>query len=143
MPILNYTTTIPAERTVMEIHQVLARAGAKSINVDYDDEGLPQSVTFLVKVQENWVNFRLPSNYTGVLAALQNDPTIPRRLATVAHARRVAWRITKVWVEAQMAIIEARQAELAEVFLPYAVPNTGRTLYQDFKLGRLMLGEGN
>ena len=37
-----------------------------------------------------------------------------------------------------MAIIEAGLAELAEVFLPYAVnPNTGQTLFQEFEQNRL------
>jgi hypothetical protein len=38
-----------------------------------------------------------------------------------------------------MAIIEAGQAQLAEVFLPYAVTGTGKTLYQEFESGNQLL----
>ena len=49
------------------------------------------------------------------------------------QARRVAWRILKDWVAAQLAIVEAEQAQMAEVFLPYAVESqTGQTMFQLF-----------
>jgi hypothetical protein len=41
------------------------------------------------------------------------------------HARKVAWRIIKDWVAAQLALIEAEQATLAQVFLPYCVMQHG------------------
>lgn len=56
---------------------------------------------------------------------------------------RVAWRIVKDWVEAQMALIESGLAELPEVFLPYAVKPDGRTVYDEFKGNLLMLSEGD
>jgi len=43
----------------------------------------------------------------------------------------VAWRIIKDWIEAQLAIVEAEMVEMAEVFLPYAVTKSNKTLYQD------------
>ena len=141
MPILNYTTKIKAEKTVGEIQGILATAGAQSVSVDYD-QGLPSAVTFLIPVQGVPVNFRLPTRWRGVWETLKADPAVPKALKTEDHARRVAWRIVRAWVQAQMAIIEAGLAELAEVFLPYAVnPGTGRTLFQDFREQRL-LGEG-
>jgi len=99
-------------------------------------------VTFTVKVAEQWINFRLPSNHAGVWSVLCDDREVPRSLKTEDQARRVAWRITKDWVAAQMAIIDARQAELAEVFLPYAVMPSGRTLFQEVRSGSLLLGSG-
>lgn len=142
MPILNYTTKIDPLKTIMEIQVILAKAGARTINIDFDDSGRPKAVTFVVKVVDNWVNFRLPSNHAGVQSVLWDDPAVPRSLKTEEQARRVAWRITKDWVAAQMAIIDARQAELAEVFLPYAVMPNGRTLFQEVRSGGLMLGSG-
>lgn len=142
MPILNYTTKIDPFKTIIEIQVTLAKAGARTINIDFDDQGRPQAVTFLVEVAGNWINFRLPSNHAGVWNVLSDDRDVPRSLKTEEQARRVAWRITKDWVEAQMAIIDARQAELAEVFLPYAVMPTGRTLFQEVRSGGLLLGTG-
>lgn len=41
MPILNYTTKIAAAKTVGEIQAILARAGAQSISIDYDEHAQP------------------------------------------------------------------------------------------------------
>ena len=40
------------------------------------------------------------------------------------------WRITKDWVEAQMAIVEVRMASLEQVFLPYIIAKQGQTVYE-------------
>lgn len=139
MPILNYTTKIAAHRTIGEIQQTLARAGARGVSVEYDQLHQPAAVTFVVEVSGQYVNFRLPSRWQGVLKALEEDPKVPYRLTTEEQARRVAWRIVKDWIEAQMAIIEAQLAELPEVFLPYAVhPESGRTLFEEFKEKRML-----
>jgi hypothetical protein len=55
------------------------------------------------------------------------------RLKTREQAARIAWRIVKDWVEAQLAIIEAEMASRPEVFLPYAQTNTGETIFQRFE----------
>ncbi|MFA4945911.1 MAG: hypothetical protein WC789_14585 [Lentisphaeria bacterium] len=139
MPILNYTTKIHSAKTVGEIQHILARAGARSINIDYDDHAQPVAVTFLVNVTGRLVNFRLPSNWRGVWARLRDDPAVPRNLRTEEQSRRVAWRIVKDWCEAQMAIIDSGLAELTEVFLPYAVnPESGQTLFQEFQASKLL-----
>lgn len=49
-----------------------------------------------------------------------------------AQAEWVAWRILKDWVAAQMALIESGQAQAAQVFLPYATEQSGRTIYELF-----------
>ncbi len=141
MAILNYTTKIDPHKTVGEIQQVLAKGGAMGVSIEYAD-GEPAAVTFLVKIQEQYVNFRLPSNWHGVHVRLIKDPDVPPRLRTEAQARRVAWRIVKDWVEAQMALIQSGLAELPEVFLPYAIKQDGRTVYEEFRGNLLLLGEG-
>ena len=42
---------------------------------------------------------------------------------------------------AQMAIIEAGQVEMEEIFLPYMTDRKGRTAYQLYSEGQLMIGE--
>jgi len=142
MPILNYTTEIDVHKTVGEIQRALAKAGVIAVNVDYDGKGEPMALMFLIKFHEEVVNFRLPSRWEGVLKHLYNDPKVPRSFKTETQARRVAWRIVKDWVEAQMAIIEAGQAEIVEVFLPYAVTNSGQSLYQVFNSSQKLLQAG-
>lgn len=77
--------------------------------------------------------FRLPINIEGVYKALQKDRNTPKKFRTYEQASRVAWRIIKDWIESQIAIIQAGQAELEQVFLPYAQNQAGKTVYETIK----------
>lgn len=129
MAILNYTTKIDANKTVGEIQGILAKAGAKSVSVDFED-AQPIAITFAIALNGEFINYRLPSNAEGVYKALCRDSKVTRAQRTMAQARRVAWRIVKDWVEAQLAVIEAGLATLPEVFLPYAIAPSGQTFFQ-------------
>lgn len=143
MPILNYTTEIESEKTISEIQKILVGHGANKITTDYSKEGIPIAVTFCLTLNGQMVGFSLPANNAGVLRAMQKDRNVPRSKCTEKQAQRVAWRIVKDWVAAQMAIVEAQLAELAEVFLPYAITKSGNTLYKEVQSnGMLMLGQG-
>lgn len=139
MAILNYTTKIEATTTVGLIQSILARAGAHQVSVHYGTGGgVPTGVSFSVPVgpQHQLVFFQLPCNWEGVLKALRKSGA-EKKYLTEAQAVRVAWRIIKDWCEAQLAIIEAGQAQLAEVFLPYAVTKEGPTLYRAIEAGNV------
>ena len=92
----------------------------------------------MVPNQPRW-HFTLPCNVEGVLRVLKRQSKVPRSACTMAQAQRVAWRIIKDWCAAQLAIIEAGQATMAEVFLPYLQTPTGQTLYQALETGNLKL----
>ncbi|MHB1131676.1 MAG: hypothetical protein ACYC4L_04740 [Chloroflexota bacterium] len=144
MPILNYTTSIAVEKTLGEIQAILARAGARSVLIDYSN-GTPTAVAFIVPTQWGDQGFRLPANVEATWKALTKQSQsgkVPRRFATREQAARVAWRIVKDWLEAQMAIIEAEMVTLAEVMLPYHVQPSGKTLYQAMEDRRFALPEG-
>lgn len=132
MAILNYTTSIDSEKSISEIQKCLVKHGAHKIVTDYKG-GLPSAVTFCLEINDSQVGFSLPANYSGVLRAMKNDRKIPRSKCTEEQAQRVAWRIVKDWVEAQMAIVEAQLCEMAEVFLPYAITKSGTTLYKEIQ----------
>lgn len=140
MPILNYTTSINPEKTVSEIQIKLAKAGAQAVLCEYDDDGIMSAISFRIKAPTGFISFRLPSNTEGIYRDLKNNSNVPRKLRTHEQATRIAWRILKVWIEAQLAIIEAEMADIKEVFLPYAQhPENGQTLYErlcreEFKL---------
>ena len=140
MAILNYTTQIDANKTVAEIQSILARKGARQISVEYD-EGLPAALCFQIIFQEQPVFFRLPCNVEGVYNSLWKAK-IPSSKKTRQQARRVAWRIIKDWTEAQLAIVESNQAQMTEVFLPYALDNQGNTFFQAFTESRKLLTAG-
>lgn len=129
MAILNYTTSITAEKTAGEIQKKLAIAGANAVLSEYDNDGVLCAMSF----RFNGLSFRLPININGVYKAIEDDRKIPGRLKTYEQASRVAWRIIKNWIEAQIAIIQAGQAEVEQVFLPYAQNGTGQTVYEAIK----------
>jgi hypothetical protein len=138
MAILNYTTSIDSDKTISEIQKILVKGGATKIVTDFSN-GLPSAVTFCLDVNGSMVGFSLPANYSGVLQSMKKDKKVPHRLCTDAQALRVSWRIVKDWVEAQMAIVEARLADVAEVFLPYAITKQGTTLYKEIQNGGMKL----
>jgi hypothetical protein len=130
MPILNYTTSIACEKTVSQIQATLAQAGAQAVLTEYDDEAVLNAISFRMEHRGTMLSFRLPAKIDNIYVVLQNDGRVPRKLKTREQAAKVGWRIIKDWVEAQLALIEAEQAEMVEVFLPYAQnPATGETLY--------------
>lgn len=132
MPILNYTTDVSCKKTAGELQGMLAAKGAQRVSVDYDADGNPAAVEFMITIHEAPVHFRLPCNVDGVQRALLRA-RLHHRKQSREHARNVAWRIVKNWCEAQLAIVESNQAEMAEVFLPYAIDSNGESMYALFK----------
>jgi len=133
MAILNYTTSVDAVKTAMEIQRKLAKAGAQAILCEYDDNGVMSAMSFRTQTPHGAIFFRLPAQMDGVYRALCKDSKVPRRLKTHEQAAKVAWRILKDWIEAQLAIIESGLAELTQVFLPYAQDANGSTVYESIK----------
>jgi len=143
MPILNYTTTISVSKTAGEIQEILAKAGANRVMIEFGADRTPDAIYFEIDVNNNTAQFRLPSRWHGVAQALQ-DSKVERKFKTEEQARRVAWRIIKDWCEAQLAIIEAGAAELPEVFFPYLInPRTNDTIFHDFVQFQLPPGDPN
>jgi len=142
MPIKNYTTKVNENRTVGEIQILLAEKGARSIQINYDDHQRPDSLSFMIIVEGMPIPFKLPCNFDGVFNAIGKGykdryarQAWERKPESREHSRWVAWRIVKDWVAAQMALIEAEQATIAQVFLPYAVVNDAgerATMYDKF-----------
>jgi hypothetical protein len=142
MAILNYTTKITANKTIGEISEILASNGAKKITMDYDDSGIPSSITFSLIANGIPIYFALPANYNGMHNAMRHDPGIPSKYCTQDQAIRTAWRVIKDWISAQCAIVQSGMVEMPEVFLPYAITKGGSTLYKEIKdRPNLLLGQ--
>jgi hypothetical protein len=114
---------------------MLARAGASAILTDFDGTGNIVALSFKLKLGEHDISFRMPTDWRPVLETMkQQKARLVRGYGDIRltedQARRVAWRITKDWVEAQLAIIETRMVTMAQVFLPYAVTANGQSLYE-------------
>lgn len=145
----NYTTEVPASRSVQEIQDMLAHAGASAMMLEYApqhlrdrerDIAVVSAISFRLAVEGKPLSFRLPARWQAVHRKL-----IEQKVSGTSDAKayRVAWRIVRDWVAAQMALIEVGLSEVPEVFLPYLiVSNSGKTLFDDFKEHRLPLIEG-
>ncbi len=142
MPLLNYTTQIDVEKTIGEIQRMLGKAGAMKVMTDYKD-GIVVAISFALSVNGQTVGFRLPCDWQPVLSLMKQDRKVPRHLCDQTQAVRVAWRIVKDWVEAQLALVETTMVKTEQVFLPYMVVKNGETLYQQIAANQFRLGDGH
>jgi hypothetical protein len=132
LPIKNYTTEVDAAKTCGEISGMLAAKGARRVQMDYDETQQPCAISFVYPLHGIPVFFQLPCNIDGVLKCLRSQKGVPYSAQNKDQARRVGWRILKNWLEAQLAIVEAGAAQMAEVFLPYAIHKDGKTMFALF-----------
>ena len=141
MAILNYTTTIDAFKTVSEIEYILMKHGAKSIMKNYED-GTVTGLSFLIDTGIQQMPVRLPAKIDGCLQVLRKEKKEnPRKQIKDSReqAERVAWRILKDWVEAQMALLDIEMVRFEEIFLPYIETNTGQTVYERLEERKFLL----
>lgn len=131
--IKNYTTTVPVQRSLQEISEALAKAGAGAVQVEYGSEARPVGLAFRLSGPEGPLYFKLSARLDGVAKTLRRD--MPRTRFAPDRVARIAWRILRDWVLAQLALIDAGAAEVVEVFLPYLqTAGDGTTLYESFLL---------
>lgn len=138
MPLLNYTTKVDVYTTLGAIQGQLVKHGAKRIMQDYDDDGHITALAFVVDTLAGPRGVRLPANVEAVHAVLSRQKVKCDR----GQAERVAWRIVKDWVEAQMAILESEMVQMDEIFLPYMIDKSGKTLFQAYRNNQLALEGG-
>lgn len=141
MAILNYTTTIDAFKTVSEIEYILMKHKAKSIMKNYDGESIT-GLSFLIDIGTQQIPVKLPVRIDECLTVLQREKKNSPRSnikATRQQAERVAWRILKDWIEAQMALLDIEMVRFEEIFLPYIETQNGQTIYQQLEQKQFFL----
>lgn len=137
MPILNYSSRVPAKQSRAEIQEKLARNGAASIVIAYGDNHEVSGITFTLHADTR-ARYCLPANVDAMERVLAR---IPRAVKTRDQATRTTWRCIRDWVYAQLALIEAEQATMEQVMLPYLELPDGRTMYEAYQEhGALLLG---
>lgn len=141
MPLLNYTTSLPASRTMGQIQGLLVEAGARQIMTAYD-VGRATGIAFHIATAHGPREYLLPVNSDRVYAVLCRQKVSPK-FQTPEHAERVAWRIVKDWLEAQLAIIHTEMVSLDQVMLPYMSTGGGRTVYDLYLAQQLALPSGD
>lgn len=138
MPLLNYTTKVDVYTTIGAIQGQLVKHGAKKIMQEYDDAGRITALSFQIDTPNGMRGIKLPSNAEAVRHVLVRQKV----KCDVVQAERVAWRIIKDWVEAQMAILESEMVQMDEIFLPYMLNSKGQTVFEAYQSQQLWLGEG-
>jgi len=128
MPLKNYSTEISAMKSISEIQANLVLHGASSIMVNYGPDREPESLSFIIPTNQGNIPFRLPANVKAVQTLLEKQKAKDRNRP--GQATRVAWRIIKDWVAAQVAIIETEMVTIEQVFLPYMLVKGQSTLYE-------------
>lgn len=133
--LLNYTTTIPASKTISEMQTLLAKAGADSIAIHYI-EGAASGLTFSLRTKYGPQLFTLPVDVPAVQKVLgdQRPASMAKaKFYSVEHAERVAWRISKAWLEAQLALVAVQMATMDQVMLPYMHVGPNLTMYAAYQ----------
>jgi len=132
--IKNYTSTVPAERTIASIEKTLAEAGASGIVKDYA-AGKVIALSFRISLPQRDIVIRLPSNHEAVYAAMRKQLQQPRS-GTLERLReqsiRTSWKLMQDWVEVQLTLIRMQQVDFLQVFLPY-VWDGKQTFYESIK----------
>lgn len=143
MPTLNYTTEIDVAKTVGEIQSMLGEHGADAIMVRYGSRGgsrQPVAISFSMIGPHGERAFTLPVDVDAMhksLLAQQKARKIQPRFATPEQAARVAWRVVKDWLAAQLSLVAAEMASLDQVMLPYLHVDGDVTLYQRYQENEL------
>ena len=141
MAILNYTTTVDSFKTVSEIEYILMKHKAKSIMKNYDGESIT-GLSFLINTGTQQIPVRLPVKVDECLKVLKKEKREnPRKQIkdTREQAERVAWRILKDWVEAQMALLDIEMVRFEEIFLPYIETDNGQKIYERLEEKQFLL----
>jgi len=133
----NYTSEVPVSQTIYRIEQTLIKCGVQSISKEYGTRA--EVVALQFRIHDNGKEFtvRLPANREKAQQAMWLNYADGQKLSPdgqtvwgsnlkkkkrsdfADQAERTAWKIVQDWVEVQMSMIQMKQAEPVEVFLPY------------------------
>lgn len=145
--LLNYTSGVPAEKSIADIERALSRAGATKVAKDYSGDGTVVAFFFSIPTGHGDMVFRMPCDVDKVFTVFMAD--IKRPHANTEKnmrdkASRVAWRILLDWIQAQIAMIKLQQVKPQQAFLPYAYDaRTKQTLFDRLESsGYKLLGTG-
>lgn len=109
MPLKNYTTTVPAMKSIAEIQANLVAHGATAVMTNFASDHEPESLSFVITTPSGNIAFRLPANVKAVAALLLKQLTsssyrhwdtesqAQRKQKALEQATRVGWRIIKDW----------------------------------------------
>ena len=137
MNIKNYTSGIPANRTIGDIESLLIVAGATAVAKEVKEKTVV-AVMFQLPCDGRSQTIRLPANVEAVQDWLWKEHVsgAVRNKRTKddfrEQAERTAWKIMLDWTQVQISLIKLKQADALQVFLPY-IWDGGQTYYEYLK----------
>ncbi len=112
----NYTSDVPVSVTLGRIESVLIRVG-----------GLPCGCRRIVTQ---------PLTRSGKTTRRNGPKGKKRGKSSAQQAERTAWKLMQDWCEVQLSLIQVKQAEFLEVFLPFVWDGgSNQTFYNRIKGG--------
>jgi len=121
MKLKNYTSSVPAERSVALIEKKLIEVGADRISKIYE-KGRISGIVFQINRNDHPQTFKLSAN-TPIIAEIMLAGIKKKRKETEVRVReqaeRTGWKLVLDDVEIQVAKILIARREIIEVFLPY------------------------
>ncbi len=135
------TTGVSANKTVMEIQALLADYGATAILTEYQN-GEVVEISFKYVTDGVEHPYRLPSKWEEVKTLLlKNHYNWKFKKDINEISKRVAWRQTFRWVEAQFAYVQTNQVKFEQAFLSYMQDQNGQTLFEKLEETKFKLLE--
>lgn len=141
MNLKNYTTEVPAVRSIDNIERLLVQFGAFNIMKEYVEiPPLPgrrcTSISFIAEVEGQKLPFKLPANVEKVIKWLRKQKPNSALKTIAEQSERIAWKQQHELLHLQLGQIEMNQLEKLEVFFPYLYDvQKNETYYQKIKSG--------
>jgi len=136
MALKNYKSR--GQNTFDKIQKILSSHGANKIMFDYKRDGTLEAITFGLDIDGMQMGFRMPALVENVVEIIYGGKDRYGRSKKITNAQKqqayfTAWANIRDWIDAQMALVETKQAKVQDVFLSFAVMKDGRTLSQHFE----------
>ena len=132
--IINYTTSVPVEKTLADIERLLSRFGVTKSMRDYAADGRVVGYYFSLNVNGAPMLFKLPCNSEKVFAVLIHGYKKKRRdteKKVKEQSDKIAWRVLYSSLAADLTRIELQQVKAEQVFMPHAYNSRlGKTYFE-------------
>lgn len=133
-PLRNYTTEVPANRSIQLTEDLLVQAGARNISKEYGPKAQIVAISFILEIEGKTLAFKLPGKVQEVFVWLQKKYPKGRPANLLAQAERITWKLAYEWVHLQLSMIQIGQMEKLEAFFPHLYnQDTRETFYMHTK----------
>lgn len=130
----NYTTEVPAMRSIQNIDDLLVSFGARNIMREYSPTGKCESICFMLSIADQKLPFRIEGKVKAGYIWLKKKYPKAGDKVLLERSERMVWKQQHEWVHLQLTQIELGQLEVLEAFFPYLYNTSKRlTFYEQQK----------